>query len=201
MSVFCQFPKRKDASGNPITCGAWSRYTTLDGKLSCCSVHVHAAIMLNANTPVVVTECSICLSNIPAKKAMVLPCKHAFHRSCATKWIRNHNSCPLCRHQVWYTDGPASNAQETEPIISTDASQPHGDTDDDEELLSASDHRVFEFFNWLTVIQPIVRSLRHELNCPREVIRDIFTEHNGNYSDIFDVLKTLQASLASEPMN
>lgn len=157
--------------------------------------------MLNANTPVVVTECSICLSNIPAKKAMVLPCKHAFHRSCATKWIRNHNSCPLCRHQVWYTDGPASNAQETEPIISTDASQPHGDTYDDEELLSASDHRVFEFFSWLTVIQPVVRSLRHELNCPQEVIRDIFTEHNGNYSDIFDVLKTLQASLASEPMN
>ena len=32
---------------------------------------------------------------------LVLPCKHTFHRSCASEWLSNRQrTCPLCRQEV-----------------------------------------------------------------------------------------------------
>eukprot|EP00750_Incisomonas_marina_P027894 INCI6264.1.p1 GENE.INCI6264.1~~INCI6264.1.p1 ORF type:complete len:335 (+),score=59.11 INCI6264.1:317-1321(+) len=32
--------------------------------------------------------------------ALRLPCKHAFHESCATMWLRQSSTCPVCRMNV-----------------------------------------------------------------------------------------------------
>lgn len=40
-------------------------------------------------------ECSICMQKI--HKKFVMNCGHIFHEECAIRWLKNKNSCPLCR--------------------------------------------------------------------------------------------------------
>ncbi|KAL3120991.1 hypothetical protein niasHT_009642 [Heterodera trifolii] len=47
-------------------------------------------------------ECTICLGEIeketPVKLLAILePCKHIFHNECISEWLKNHNTCPICR--------------------------------------------------------------------------------------------------------
>ena len=43
-------------------------------------------------------ECSICLSEYPVGSYMlILPCGHAFHSRCLTRWLSRSHTCPLCR--------------------------------------------------------------------------------------------------------
>jgi len=46
-------------------------------------------------------ECAICLSAYQEGDDMsVLPCKHQLHTECLTPWLKQTNSCPLCRYQL-----------------------------------------------------------------------------------------------------
>ncbi len=45
--------------------------------------------------------CSICQNNIKNNQIKILPCNHAFCKSCLHKWKkRNKNSCPNCRKKI-----------------------------------------------------------------------------------------------------
>jgi len=44
------------------------------------------------------SECYICLEKCKdGKDSCELPCKHAFDRACLTHWLKDHDSCPVCR--------------------------------------------------------------------------------------------------------
>ena len=46
-------------------------------------------------------ECSICLMEISeGQNTILLPCGHMFHDECSTKWLKIHNTCPLCRFEL-----------------------------------------------------------------------------------------------------
>ena len=46
-------------------------------------------------------ECAICLQDFAAEETLgAMPCSHAFHRHCISKWLCNKSTCPLCRHQL-----------------------------------------------------------------------------------------------------
>ena len=46
-------------------------------------------------------ECAICLTAYQEGDEMsLLPCKHELHTECLTPWLKQTNSCPLCRHQL-----------------------------------------------------------------------------------------------------
>ena len=46
-------------------------------------------------------ECSICLTEInEGQNTVLLPCGHMFHDECVTKWLKIHNTCPLCRFEL-----------------------------------------------------------------------------------------------------
>ena len=46
-------------------------------------------------------ECSICLMEInEGIDTILLPCGHMFHDNCVTKWLKIHNTCPLCRFEL-----------------------------------------------------------------------------------------------------
>ena len=46
-------------------------------------------------------NCCICLSEVElGKEAMLLPCGHLFHYKCSLNWLKNNNTCPMCRFEI-----------------------------------------------------------------------------------------------------
>ncbi|KAI1304555.1 hypothetical protein F5Y03DRAFT_173384 [Xylaria venustula] len=51
-------------------------------------------------------ECTICIDEVKVgDEVVVLPCRHWFHEECASLWLKQHNSCPVCRAAI---DGAAA---------------------------------------------------------------------------------------------
>lgn len=51
-------------------------------------------------------ECTICIDEMNlGDEAIVLPCKHWFHEECVVLWLKEHNTCPICRAPI---DGEAA---------------------------------------------------------------------------------------------
>jgi hypothetical protein len=53
------------------------------------------------------SQCSVCISGID-EGCTQMPCGHQFHRGCLTKWLRSHNTCPVCRATVEADETPRS---------------------------------------------------------------------------------------------
>ena len=47
-------------------------------------------------------QCSICMDKINGK-GLKLPCGHVFDRECVTTWLKQHDSCPVCRKGIQQT--------------------------------------------------------------------------------------------------
>ncbi|KAL2878944.1 hypothetical protein SGCOL_005642 [Colletotrichum sp. CLE4] len=46
-------------------------------------------------------ECTICIDDFNVgDDATVLPCKHWFHDQCVVMWLKEHNTCPICRTPI-----------------------------------------------------------------------------------------------------
>jgi hypothetical protein len=46
-------------------------------------------------------QCSICCSDMKNIDIIrVLQCNHYFHLMCIDEWLRDHNTCPLCRNNI-----------------------------------------------------------------------------------------------------
>ena len=44
--------------------------------------------------------CSVCLGDYEIGDVAVrLPCRHYFHKQCISDWLKENNSCPLCRDE------------------------------------------------------------------------------------------------------
>ncbi|KAI0482749.1 hypothetical protein GGR56DRAFT_205680 [Xylariaceae sp. FL0804] len=67
--------------------------------------------------PELKAECSICIDDMTVgDEAVVLPCKHWFHEECVSLWLKEHNSCPICRAPIdGEAAGQASAAAAPEP--------------------------------------------------------------------------------------
>ncbi|KAI5669553.1 hypothetical protein M9H77_19406 [Catharanthus roseus] len=50
-------------------------------------------------------HCAICQENLFVNdKMQELPCNHMFHPPCLKPWLDEHNSCPICRHELQTDD-------------------------------------------------------------------------------------------------
>ncbi|KAK4217862.1 hypothetical protein QBC37DRAFT_369690 [Rhypophila decipiens] len=46
-------------------------------------------------------ECTICIDDMQrGDEVTVLPCTHWFHGECVTLWLKEHNTCPICRRAI-----------------------------------------------------------------------------------------------------
>ena len=46
-------------------------------------------------------NCCICISEIKkAQKTVLLPCEHMFHWNCCHTWLKQNNTCPVCRLEL-----------------------------------------------------------------------------------------------------
>jgi hypothetical protein len=62
-----------------------------------------ARTKFNPQLNVAFEQCAICLSDFTEQDEIVpLPCdeKHYFHPSCIQGWLRNNNTCPLCKKPI-----------------------------------------------------------------------------------------------------
>lgn len=75
-------------------------------------------------------ECTICIDEVVVEdEVVVLPCKHWFHEECASLWLKQHNSCPVCRAAIdgaaagkprdETTNSPSNPSQATDPSSSS----------------------------------------------------------------------------------
>lgn len=64
-------------------------------------------------------ECTICIDEVRVgDEVLVLPCKHWFHEECASLWLKQHNSCPVCRANI---DGAAAGKPRNEAAGAQDS--------------------------------------------------------------------------------
>jgi len=53
-------------------------------------------------------ECSVCMDDVNVgDEVVLLPCTHWFHETCASMWLSEHNTCPICRKGI-EGEAPAS---------------------------------------------------------------------------------------------
>jgi len=46
-------------------------------------------------------DCKVCHEEFEENHdAFVLPCKHLFHSECLFPWLKEHNTCPVCRYEM-----------------------------------------------------------------------------------------------------
>ncbi|QSZ33573.1 hypothetical protein DSL72_005141 [Monilinia vaccinii-corymbosi] len=54
-------------------------------------------------------ECSVCMDDVfLGTEVVVLPCSHWFHEACASAWLSEHNTCPICRKGIGAEEAPSS---------------------------------------------------------------------------------------------
>ena len=42
--------------------------------------------------------CSVCITDFEmGTESLFLPCGHQFHKDCIKPWLKDHNTCPVCR--------------------------------------------------------------------------------------------------------
>ncbi|TVY46505.1 putative RING finger protein [Lachnellula occidentalis] len=57
-------------------------------------------------------ECSVCMDDVILDEEVVtLPCSHWFHEQCASMWLSEHNTCPICRKGIEGEATPTSNSR------------------------------------------------------------------------------------------
>ncbi|UKZ73515.1 hypothetical protein TrVFT333_001162 [Trichoderma virens FT-333] len=62
------------------------------------------------------TECTICIDDMKVDDvAAFLPCKHWFHEECVTLWLKQHNTCPVCRASIEKPDERSGPSMRTSP--------------------------------------------------------------------------------------
>ena len=51
--------------------------------------------------PELEAECSVCMNDVTVgDEVVVLPCTHWFDEACATAWLKEHDTCPICRSGI-----------------------------------------------------------------------------------------------------
>jgi len=44
--------------------------------------------------------CAICFEELGQNEIRILPCIHKFHKNCVDGWVKDKNTCPMCRKKV-----------------------------------------------------------------------------------------------------
>mmetsp|Transcript_109545 Transcript_109545/g.244560 ORF Transcript_109545/g.244560 Transcript_109545/m.244560 type:complete len:400 (+) Transcript_109545:121-1320(+) len=59
------------------------------------------------------SECGVCLQELdPNMRVVQLPCRHAFHPACISRWLTQcKNTCPLCSVPIETAQAPAGNIE------------------------------------------------------------------------------------------
>jgi rubrerythrin len=134
-------------------------------------------------------ECTICIDEMKeGDTAAFLPCSHWFHEECVTLWLKEHNTCPICRTPIEKNDRSASSSGNNNN--SDGGSQSHGPapgpSSDRPSIFTARTYSTsnpgWESFNWTSHDHSHSRPVRysrppsHGQSRLNEVFRNISTQ-------------------------
>ena len=55
------------------------------------------------NQTLIKKKCTICLEDyVNGDNSIALPCIHIFHANCIKTWLKENNSCPICKNEIKY---------------------------------------------------------------------------------------------------
>jgi E3 ubiquitin-protein ligase RNF115/126 len=67
--------------------------------------------------PELKAECSVCMDDVHlGDEVVLLPCTHWFHEQCASMWLSEHNTCPICRKGIEGEASPPPNSRRSSNI-------------------------------------------------------------------------------------
>jgi hypothetical protein len=61
---------------------------------------------LKSYKPITHQNCPICLDNVLKDGKLILECNHYFHGGCIFDWLKENNTCPMCRQLIRLTKTP-----------------------------------------------------------------------------------------------
>ncbi|KAL6068606.1 E3 ubiquitin-protein ligase RZF1 [Balamuthia mandrillaris] len=66
------------------------------------SLRVHAHLKEEA------VRCPVCFEDfVVGRRVLALPCRHVFDKECVVPWLKQHNTCPVCRYELPVADPQA----------------------------------------------------------------------------------------------
>ena len=116
-------------------------------------------------------RCSICLEEYGTlsretgtiEVEVRLPCNHGTGSACIATWLKDHNSCPICRHEFF----PAQPRPYLEHGIINDGEQDeenqYADIDEDENEIDADDYDHFRRSNSEITIKELIEEYCQKL--------------------------------------
>ena len=48
-----------------------------------------------------VNSCTICLNDVEDSNVFKTKCNHTFHHKCMMEWLKDNNTCPVCRTELF----------------------------------------------------------------------------------------------------
>lgn len=81
------------------------------------------SVKIEGNLRNEVPRCTICFEDFDydCEEIVRLPCNatHVFHRDCVSTWLKQHGTCPICRHQL-PTENSNDKQEEPQEVQSSD---------------------------------------------------------------------------------
>lgn len=75
-------------------------------------------------------DCSVCMEDVSlGEEVVVLPCTHWFHEACASAWLNEHNTCPICRTGIGENAAGTPNQPASASARATDWNRPNERSD------------------------------------------------------------------------
>ncbi|GAW14340.1 hypothetical protein ANO14919_037410 [Xylariales sp. No.14919] len=122
-------------------------------------------------------ECTICIDEVKVgDEVVVLPCKHWFHEECASLWLKQHNSCPVCRAAI---DGAAAGKPRNE---TTGSQNPQRSTDPSSSRPTPAERRRTHLRQAREERLDSIRGLATPNDRPRDRLRDSNSPPSHNAS-------------------